>query len=241
MIPAPLSKTGSVPENLLFAALPAAERRYLHKRSETVELIAAETMIETGERIRHVFFPLDSCISLIAPLDRHTQFEVGLVGNEGMLGASLILGVPTSPVRALVQGSGSAWRLDVETFGEALECNRTFKRNLRRYLYVLVSQIAQTATCGRFHHVEARLARWLLMTRDRAHSPRFHVTHQLLAHLLGVRREGVTQAAVALRRRNLIHYSRGHLEILDAERLEAAACPCYGAAKETYARVLCTL
>lgn len=225
-------------DNLLVAALPAAERRDLLARSEKIELVAGDTLTESGARIQHVFFPTSGFISLITPIDRSAQLEVGLLGNEGMLGVSLILGVGTSPVRALVQGSGSAWRIDVAAFRDALEHSPTLARGLCRYLYVLVNLLAQTAACGRFHRVEERVARWLLMTRDRAHSPRFHITHELLAQMLGVRREGVTQAATALRKRNLIHYSRGDLEILDVQRLEAVACGCYASAKKTYARVL---
>jgi CRP-like cAMP-binding protein len=225
-------------DNLLIAALPAAERRALLACSEKIELVAGDTLTESGERIQHVFFPTSGFISLITPIERNTQLEVGLVGNEGMLGASLILGVRTSPVRALVQGGGLAWRTELAAFRDTLEHSPALARSLHRYLYVLVDLLAQTAVCGRFHLVEERLARWLLMTRDRAHSTRFHITHELLAQTLGVRREGVTQAAIALRDRNVIRYSRGDLEILDVQRLEAAACACYASAKDTYARVL---
>lgn len=226
------------PGNLLLAALPAAERRRLLARCERVALVAGDTLTERSQRIRHVFFPTDGFISLIAPIDQRAQLEVGLVGSEGVIGASLMLGVQTSPVRALVQGAGSAWRMDSASFSDARGWSPALERGLGRYLYALLSQIAQTAACGRFHQVEARLARWLLMTRDRAQSSRFHITHELLAHLLGVRREGVTQAATALRRRNIIRYCRGDLEVLDARRLEAIACPCYASAKDTYARLL---
>ncbi len=224
-------------ENLLLAALPAAQRRALLECSERVELVAGETLTEPNQRIRNVFFPTTSFISLITLTERCSQFEVGLIGNEGVLGASLILGVDTSPLRAMVRGGGSAWRTNATAFSRALGRNPTLVRELGRYLYVLVSLIAQSAACGRFHPVEERLARWLLMTRDRAHSNRFRITHQTLAHMLGVRREVVTQAASALRRGNVIHYSRGNIEILDVARLESAACACYASAKDTYERV----
>ena len=225
-------------ENLLLAALPAAQQRALLECSEHVELVTGETLSEPNQRIQNVFFPTTSLVSLIISTERHSQLEVGLIGNEGMLGVSLILGVHTSPLRAQVRGGGSAWRMDVTAFSRALGHNPTLARELGRYLYVLVSLIAQSAACGRFHPVEERLARLLLMTRDRTHSSQFRITHETLAKMLGVRREGVTQAASALRRGNVIDYSRGNVEILDVARLEAAACTCYASAKDTYERVL---
>lgn len=232
----PTAKTA--PANLLLAALPAIERQRLLAGREPVQLALADTLTEPGERIRHVFFPIESFISLIATVDRHSQLEVGLVGNEGMLGAPLILGVDTSPLRGLVQGAGPAWRLDSGTFRRELERSPALRQGLNRYLYVLLSQLAQSSGCTRFHVLEARLARWLLMTRDRAHSNRFHVTQEFLALMLGVRRTGVTQAASSLQHRKLIRYRRGELQILDGRGLEGAACACYEIGRRTYARVL---
>jgi CRP-like cAMP-binding protein len=225
------------PENLLLASLPTADRRRLMASGESVNLVAADMLAEPGEPIRHVFFPINSFLSLATPFDADLNVEVGLVGNEGMLGAALFLGVQTSPLRARVQGSGQAWKLDGRTFTRSLESSPALRRELGRYVYVLVTQLALTAACSRFHVVEARLARWLLMTRDRAHSARFHVTHDVLAYMLGVRREGVTQAAGTLQRRGIIRYSRGDMEIVSPSRLEAAACDCYGIAKGMYSRV----
>ncbi len=224
--------------NLLLSAMPAADRLRLTGDRPPVDLAFSEELGQPGDRIRYVYFPIDSFVSLITPGVDRAQLEIGLVGNEGMLGVPLLLGVNVSPLRALVQGAGHAWRVDAATFAREIEDNPATRAVLNRYLYVFLAQLMQTATCTRFHLVEARLARWLLMTRDRAHSSQFHVTHQFLAYMLGVRRVGVTSAASALQRRNLIRYSRGDLSVLDVRGLERASCPCYAIDKKIYARVL---
>jgi CRP-like cAMP-binding protein len=224
--------------NRLLASLPRKDRQQLLAGCEPVELVFAEVLAEPGERIRHVLFPTEGFISLTTSLDERATLEVGLVGDEGMLGVSLILGVEASPLHALVQGEGSALRMDTTQFRRELERSSALQRVLKRYLYVFLSQLAQTAACTRFHVVETRLARWLLMTQDRAHSNQFHVTHEFLAYMLGVRRVGVTKAATALQQHKLISYTRGNITVLDRNGLIAAACGCYEADKATYDRIM---
>ena len=224
-------------ENRLLATLPAAERRSVLADLQRVQLVTGSVLCEPGERIRDVYFPIDGFISLITPVPPHSQVEVGLVGSEGMLGVSLALGVGTSPLRGLVQGAGSAWRIDAASFRRLLARSPALQKILNRYLYVILAQLAQTAACTRFHVVEARLARWLLMTRDRGHSSDLTITHEFLAYMLGVRRVGITRAASSLQRRKLIRYARGEVAIIDGRGLEQAACSCYAADRQLYATV----
>jgi CRP-like cAMP-binding protein len=202
--------------NSLLAALPRKDYQRLLSGLVPVDLGFGDVLYEPGKPIRNVYFPSQSLVSLLTVVEGHLALEVGLVGRDGMVGVPLALGIDASPVRALVQGGGPALRMKAARF---------------LYVYKLMAQISQTAGCNRFHVVQSRLARWLLMTRDRVGAGEFRMTHQFLSHMLGVRRVGVTEAAGALQRRKLIEYSRGSIRILDNRGLEDAACACYEAIK----------
>jgi len=221
-------------ENHLIEALPRKDRVSLLAISESVQLVLGEVLCERGGAMRHVYFPVDGFISLLTSVDAHPSLEVGMVGREGMLGASLTLGVPTTPLRAIVQGQGAAWRIGSAAFRRELARSPSLQRSLARYLYVMMAQLASSAACLRFHLIGPRLARWLLMSQDRAHADRFHVTHEFLGYMLGVRRVGITTAAGALQRAGLIEYHRGELTVLDRSGLEAAACTCYEGDRQAY-------
>jgi len=234
-----MPSTQAVPAtNRLLAALPRKDSEQLLANCEEIELNFAEVLYNHGELIPYVYFPTGGSISLVNPINGNAGLEVGLIGNEGMLGITLILGVDVAPFHALVQGAGPALRMTTALFLHELEQNSALKLALKRYLYVSMSLLAQTAACTRFHLLEARLARWLLMTQDRAHSDHFHVTHVFLAYILGVRRVGITKAANSLLKQNLISYRRGDITILDRIGLEAASCGCYQADKEIYEHIM---
>ena len=220
--------------NRLLAALPARERDRFLADCTLENLVFGAVLYDQGQRMRHVYFPLDGFISMLTTVDRHSTLEVGMIGNEGMCGYALNLGGNVSSLRALVQGAGAAWRMKTTTFRRHLESMPALRRILGRYVHVILGQLSQAAACLRFHVVEKRLARWLLMTQDRAHTDSFGVTQEFLAFMLGVRRVGVTKAAGILQSRKLIRYRRGKMTILNRKRLEATACACYRSDLNTY-------
>jgi len=222
--------------NRLLEGLPRRERDRVLKRCESVDLAFGAILCEPGSPYRHIYFPVTGFISTVATLGDHQPLEIRLIGDEGMLGATLTLGVDTIPLRAVVQGSGTAWRMTTALFKRSLRESPALRRMLKRYLYVLVAQLSQGTGCNRFHEVEARLARWLLMTHDRAQADHFHLTHEFLADMLGVRRSGITIAAGALQRSALIGYARGEIRILDRKGLEARSCECYDIGLRDYAQ-----
>jgi CRP-like cAMP-binding protein len=222
--------------NRILASIPPAEYQRLRKQLVPVTLRFGQVLYEPGKAIKHVYFPINCLVSLLTAVDKHRTLEVGMVGFEGMAGMPFILGVGVSGVRALVQGAGQALRMEAEPFRIEFNRNQSLQQALYRYTYALMAQISQTAACNRFHETEARLARWLLMTSDRVGSQTFDLTQEFLAHMLGLRRVGVTEAASALKRRKLIDYTRGKLRILDLAGLRKATCSCYQIVNAVFAR-----
>ena len=225
-------------QNHLIELLPRKERLRLLALCEPVELVFGDVLCEPGEQTRYVYFPVDGFISLLTQIDGKATLEVGMVGREGMLGVQIAMGVRVAPLHALVQGAGSAWRIGASAFKRELARSPALRNVLSRYAYVLMRQLAATAACLRFHEIGPRLARWLLMTHDRAHADDFRVTQEFLAYMLGVRRVGVTRAATDLQRDGYIKYHRGALTVRDRPGLERAACSCYATDRKSYADVL---
>jgi CRP-like cAMP-binding protein len=225
------SSNGDSNVNRLLATLPKNEYKRLSPRLKTVSLVLGEVLYEPGDAIKYVYFPNDSIISLIAKLSETSSLEVGMVGNEGMAGLAIFMGVSFSPTRALVQGAGTAMRLS--SAAVRTEANRlgSLHHLLHRYSHSLLTQVSQSSACNRFHLVEARLARWLLMTNVRLAAKEFPLTQEFLSTMLGVRREGVSKAAGALQAGKLIRYSRGVITILNRRGLEAKSCHCYAIIK----------
>lgn len=215
-----------IPNNVL-AALPRAEYLRLLPNLEQVELVEGHVLCDAGMPLQHVYFPCNALVSLLTLVDGNDVFAVSLVGREGMTSVATALGSPISPFRTLILGTGSAMRMKSAAFSTAFRQSANLRQVVLTYVLSLTVQIAQTAACNRFHDIEARLARWLLMTRDRLSCDHFHITHEVLGHLLGVRRVGVTNAAHDLKRRGLIDYSRGAIDITDGQGLQATACSCY--------------
>jgi CRP-like cAMP-binding protein len=218
--------------NRLLDALPRKEYERLLPELEPVTMPFAEVLHEPGERIRHVYFPNDSVVSLLAAVSARSPLEVGLIGNEGMTGISVFMGVDTSPHRALVQGFGTAMRLRASVLRNESENVGALHRLLHLYAHSLLTQVSRSAACNRFHMLDARLARWLLMTGDRLGTNEFRWTQDFISNMLGVRREGVNKAAGLLQKEGLITYSRGHIKLLDRVGLEAVSCECYRIIKD---------
>jgi len=221
-------------ENDLIARLPLRARNRFLAQCERVTLSLSDILHEAGSAARWVYFPTSGFVSLIALVDESSAIEVGMVGREGMVGVQVTMGIPTWPLRCVVQGAGDAWRLSASKFTNELAHSPTLQRSMQRYTAVLMSQLASSAACARYHNIGPRLARWLLMSQDRAGTDSFRVTHEFLSYMLGVRRVGITTAAVLLQRQGLIAYHRGEVSIVDRGGLEDAACSCYTSDRSIY-------
>ena len=231
-----MPRAGRPPSNHLLAALSARDYHRLQPRLETVSLRMGEVLDEPGAASRHVYFPNDALISLLAVSNGRNRVEVGLVGREGMVGCLLALGVASSPVRAMVQARGGAVRMGAAAFLAEVERNGSLRREALRYTYATTATAMQIAACNSAHHLEARLARRLLMTRDRLSTTTFAVTQDMLAQVLGARRATVSRAATALQNGKLIRYQRGVMRILDVEALRMVSCGCYEIIREADVR-----
>ena len=225
-------------ENHLIQQLPKTVRQRFLERCEPFELVLSAELSERDKTLSHAYFPREGFISLVIDVDSHPPLEVGMVGREAMLGSELILGLAKTPWRALVQGAGQSWRIPPDALRQASNDMPELRRLLQNTLMVRLHQQALASACERFHMIGPRLARWLLMSQDRAESDSFHVTQEFMALMLGVRRVGVTEAASEFQQNGLIEYHRGELTVLDRAALEAQACSCYESDKQLYTELM---
>jgi CRP-like cAMP-binding protein len=225
-------------QNHLFRALPEDARERVFPQLELVEMPLGHVLYESGDTLQHVYFPTDCIVSLLYVMENGASAEIAVVGNEGMVGIALFMGGETTPNRAIVQSAGQAYRLKGAVLKQEFNRSGAFQHLLLRYTQALLTQMAQTAVCNRHHSVDQQLCRWLLLSLDRLSSNELQMTQELIANMLGVRREGVTEAAGKLQSHGLIHYSRGHITVLDRPKLEKASCECYGVVKTEFDRLL---
>ena len=233
MSPKPIRSVG----NWLLDGLPSEDYDRLLSELEPVTLALGAVVYESGIEMQHVYFPTTSHISLLYTMLDGTTAEMGLVGNEGVVGIALFMGGDTTPNQAVVQGGGNALRMKAKAMQNEFRRGGQFQHLLLRYTQALITHISQTAVCNRLHSVEQRLCRWLLMTHDRTQSDKLQMTQEFISHMLGVRREGVTHAAQRLQDAGFIRYVRGHIEILDRQGLEAHVCECYGVVRAEHDRL----
>jgi CRP-like cAMP-binding protein len=224
--------------NHLLAALSARELERLVPHLESVELPLGKVLYESGTVLNHVYFPTDSIVSLLYVLEDGASAEIAVVGNEGIIGVALFMGGETTPSRAVVQSAGQGYRLQGQLLKEEFNRSGEMQHLLLRYTQALLTQMAQTAVCNRHHSVDQQLCRWLLLSLDRLPSAELTMTQELIANMLGVRREGVTEAAGKLQGAGLIHYSRGRIKVVDRPGLEARVCECYAVVKAESDRLL---
>jgi len=230
--------TPSPKSNQLLAALSAVELKRMSRHLEKVPMILGEVVYESGRHLDHVYFPADCIVSLLYVLENGASAEIAVVGNEGVVGVSIFMGGETTPSRAVVQSAGTAYRLPGQYVKEEFIRGGAMQHLMLRYTQSLITQMAQTAVCNRHHSVDQQLCRWLLLSIDRLPSPEITMTQELIANMLGVRREGVTEAAGKLQKAGVISYRRGHISVLDRPRLEAMSCECYEVVRRETARLL---
>ena len=228
-------------QNHLLAALPAPEHERLARHLELVEMPLGEVLYESGGELRYVYFPTTCIVSLLYVMENGASAEIAVVGNEGIIGVALFMGGGTMPNRSVVQSAGHAYRLHAPSLQQEFSRNGPLLRLLLRYTQALITQMAQTAVCNRHHSVDQQLCRWLLLSLDRLPANELTMTQELIANMLGVRREGVTEAAGKLQRAGLIDYNRGHITVLDRPGLEARVCECYHVVKAEFDRLLPSL
>lgn len=224
--------------NHLLDALLQADYDRLFPNLDLVEMPLGKVLYEPGNQLKHVYFPTTSIVSLLYVMENSASAEIAIVGNEGILGVPVLLGGDTTPSWAVVQSAGHGYRMKAEILKNEFNRAGPLQRLLLRYTQALITQMAQTAVCNRHHSVEQQLCRWLLLSIDRLSGNELNMTQELIANMLGVRREGVTEAAGALQHLGLIHYSRGHIKVLDRAGLEAKSCECYQVVKEEFNRLL---
>jgi CRP-like cAMP-binding protein len=224
--------------NRLLAALPDAEWSRWQPQLESVHMPLGQVLYESGATLSHVYFPTTAIVSLLYVMENGASAEIAVVGYEGIVGVSLFMGGGSTPSRAVVQSAGEGFRLDARTMLDEFERAGPVLHLLLRYTQALITQMAQTAVCNRHHSVDKQLCRWLLLSLDRLRSNQLEMTQELIANMLGVRREGVTESALRLQRAGLIHYSRGHITVLDRAGLEQRTCECYAVVKKEYDRLL---
>ncbi len=225
-------------QNHLLAALPASEFERIAPDLELAPLKLGEVLYESGGHLKHVYFPTNSIVSLLYVMLDGASAEIAVVGNEGILGISLFMGGETTPSRAVVQSEGFGYRLPAQVLKQEFNRAGPMMHLLLRYTQALITQMSQTAVCNRHHSVDQQLCRWLLLSLDRLTSDELRMTQELIANMLGVRREGVTDAAGKLRDAGIIEYSRGHIKVLDRSRLEQHVCECYAVVKLEFDRLL---
>jgi CRP-like cAMP-binding protein len=224
--------------NRLLTALPPAERARIEPHLQFVPMPLGTVLYESGDRLRHVYFPTDSIVSLLYVMEDGASAEIAVVGNEGVIGVALFMGGETTPSRAIVQSAGYAFRLPGQRLKDEFHCNGALQVSLLRYTQALITQMAQTAVCNRHHSVDQQLCRWLLLSLDRLASNQLTMTQELIANMLGVRREGVTESAGKLQRLGVIRYNRGQITVLDRAKLEQLSCECYGVVRRETDRLL---